>query len=290
MDRRAVLANHPCFSKSAHGRRGRIHLPVAPECNVRCGFCVRKFDCVNESRPGVTSRILTPVEALDRVRAVAGRSGNLGAVGIAGPGDPLANEATFETFRLLRREFADLVFCVSTNGLALAARLPELLDAGVHSLTVTINAALPETAEEIYRWAVVDGERLRGRDAAEAVLERQWAGLYAAIRAGLVVKVNTVWVPGVNDDEVPMVAQVAGDAGAVLHNVIPVIPQGRFRDVVPPSPFEVHGMRKRCEGFVSQMTHCRQCRADACGLIGEDRDMDTEALYAALGDDYEQVG
>jgi len=288
-DARSIAANHPCFSKSAHGRRSRIHLPVAPACNVACGFCDRRFDCVNESRPGVTSRVLTPAEAVVRVRAVAERTGDLGAVGIAGPGEPLANEATYETFRLLRREFADVVFCVSTNGLLLAERLPELLEAGVRSLTVTINAALPETAETIYRTALLGGRRLVGLEAAEEILRRQWAGLNAATAAGLVVKVNTVWVPGVNDEEVPLIAQVAGEAGAVLHNVIPVIPQAAYAHVRPPSPADIHAIRARCGGFVDQMTHCRQCRADACGRLGEDRDMETEAVYAVLGDEYEMA-
>ena len=72
---RLVMANHPCFSRDAHKRAGRIHLPVAPECNIQCGYCVRKFDCVNESRPGVASTILTPSQAIERVRAVVERGG-----------------------------------------------------------------------------------------------------------------------------------------------------------------------------------------------------------------------
>ena len=55
---------HPCFSEEAHHRFGRAHLPVAPACNLQCRYCVRKFDCANESRPGVTSRVLSPEQAL----------------------------------------------------------------------------------------------------------------------------------------------------------------------------------------------------------------------------------
>ncbi len=60
---------HPCFGGD-HNKAGRIHLPVAPGCNIKCGFCERKFDCANESRPGVTSKILTPTQAVERVRLV----------------------------------------------------------------------------------------------------------------------------------------------------------------------------------------------------------------------------
>jgi len=63
---------HPCFNVAAKGSFGRVHLPVAPTCNIKCNFCDRRSDCVNESRPGVTSSVLEPDQALrylDRVLA-----------------------------------------------------------------------------------------------------------------------------------------------------------------------------------------------------------------------------
>ena len=93
------IQSHPCFSKEAMHRFGRIHLSVAPKCNIQCNYCIRDFDCVNESRPGVTSQVLSSIEALERVHDVMDRLDNIRTVGIAGPGEPLANEETFETFR-----------------------------------------------------------------------------------------------------------------------------------------------------------------------------------------------
>lgn len=288
---RLVMANHPCFSKGAHARSGRIHLPVAPECNIQCGYCVRKYDCVNESRPGVASTVLTPLEALERVEAVVERSGGeIAAVGIAGPGDPLANEATFETLDLVRRAYPEAILCVSTNGLALPERVGDLVAVGVRSLTVTINAVMPETADAVYAWVSgPGGERLKGIDGAHRLLERQWDGLARAVRAGLVVKVNSVLIPGVNDMELPAVAMLAAECGAHLSNILPLIPQARFRATKPPGPADIHAARAACGEYLSQMTHCSQCRADACGLIGNDRDMETETLMARLGDDYCEV-
>ena len=59
-----VEAGHPCFDTKARQRWARVHLPVAPACNVSCNFCDRRFDCPNESRPGVTSVLLAPWQAL----------------------------------------------------------------------------------------------------------------------------------------------------------------------------------------------------------------------------------
>lgn len=286
---RHVLANHPCFSEAAHQTGGRIHLPVAPECNVQCGYCVRKYDCVNESRPGVASVVLTPTEALERVEAVVERTGDIAVIGVAGPGDPLANEETFATLDLVRRRYPTKLGCVSTNGLALPDRVSDLAAAGVRSITVTINAVMPETAAEIYLWVRgPHGRRLRGIEAGRYLIERQWEGLRLAVKAGLVVKVNSVLIPDVNDLELPAVAHLAAEYGAYKHNILPLIPQNKFRGYAPPTADQIHEARAASGEYLAQMTHCKQCRADACGLIGKDRDMETETLLARLGDAYEE--
>lgn len=95
------IQEHPCYSEKASHTFGRAHLPVAPKCNIQCNYCVRKFDCVNESRPGVTSEVLDPQKAFEKVRDIINEYPYIKVIGIAGPGDPLDNEETFETFRLV---------------------------------------------------------------------------------------------------------------------------------------------------------------------------------------------
>ena len=82
------VGEHPCFSRGAHFQYGRLHLPVAPSCNIQCAYCDRRFDCPNESRPGVSSTILTPEQALQRVEQALCQAPELRVIGIAGPGDP----------------------------------------------------------------------------------------------------------------------------------------------------------------------------------------------------------
>lgn len=277
---------HPCFSEEAHTRFGRVHLPVAPACNIQCRYCIRKFDCANESRPGITSRVLTPDEAVDRTRALIERSDRLSVVGIAGPGDPLVNAPTFVTLRNINWEYPDLTLCVSTNGLLLPDRLDQLIAAGVRSLTVTINAVSSGIAEKIYSWIIYRSRRYEGKEAAELLLANQWRGLENAIDAGLIVKVNTVLIPGVNDDEIPRIAEQAGKLGADIMNILPLIPQAEFGRLARPSHAELGKMREKCRPFIPQMTHCKQCRADACGILGEDKDMELEVLMARIGEEY----
>ena len=50
------VKNHPCYSEEAHHHYARMHVAVAPACNIQCNYCNRKYDCSNESRPGVVSQ------------------------------------------------------------------------------------------------------------------------------------------------------------------------------------------------------------------------------------------
>lgn len=282
MMRMKAQTDHPCFGGD-HQKAGRLHLPVAPGCNIKCGFCERKFDCANESRPGVTSRVLLPDEALERVRLVRRHmetqgGARLKVVGIAGPGDPLANEKTFATFRLVKQAFPELMLCLSTNGLLLEERLDEIVDLGVHSLTVTINALTAETGGKVYEWIRLDGRRLSGAEGAAVLLERQLAEVAAAARAGLMVKINHVYIPGISDHETLDLAVRVRELGATMMNIIPVIPLGLFKKIEPPSEAVMEMVRNQAELILSQARHCKQCRADAAGVVG--RDIDLEALHA----------
>src|SRR5512147_636873 len=109
----SVIDRHPCFNRGAHAKYGRLHLPVAPRCNIQCRYCVRKYDCVNESRPGVASLVLSAVEAMERVRAVVERDGRLGVIGVAGPGDALANPASLQVLGMVDAEFPEVTLCLS---------------------------------------------------------------------------------------------------------------------------------------------------------------------------------
>lgn len=281
-----ILKTHPCFSEEAHHKFGRIHLPVAPHCNIQCRYCIRKYDCANESRPGITSKVLSPREALVRVRAVVERNENISVIGIAGPGDPLANDATFETMTAIHEEFPELVLCISTNGLALPDRIEELMRSGVRSITITINAATPAVAERIYSWVSYKGKRYAGKEAAQRIVANQWRGLINAVDAGFIVKVNTVLIPGINDAEIPLIAWGAGERGADIMNIMPLIPQAEFADLSRPSRETIEKKRKECSAHIHQMSHCKQCRADACGILGEDKDMELEVLNARIGEEY----
>ncbi|OKY78433.1 MAG: Radical SAM superfamily enzyme [Candidatus Methanohalarchaeum thermophilum] len=265
------ISKHPCFSEKACNRFGRIHLPVAPKCNIQCNYCLRKYDCVNESRPGVTSKVLSPEEALERVDEAMDKFHYIKVIGVAGPGEPLFNEETFKTYELVSEKYPEKIYCISTNGLLLSEKLEELKKLGVSTITVTVNAIDPEIAKDVYSHIYYQGKKYTGKKAAEILLEKQLEGIEKAIELGMILKVNTVYIPGVNEDHIPEVAKKIGDIGVYLHNIIPLIPQYKFSEKEPPTPEEKEEMKEKCSDYVRQMEHCRQCRSDACGKLGEDK-------------------
>ncbi|MGV7004986.1 nitrogenase cofactor biosynthesis protein NifB [Desulfovibrio sp. QI0442] len=269
--------SHPCFSCGACATSARLHLPIAPKCNLSCNYCLRKYDCVNESRPGVTTAVLTPAQAFDHFMKVKRDMPNLTVVGIAGPGDTLANpEETFRTLEMIRKEDPNITFCMSTNGLALPEYVEDMKRVGVSHATVTINAVDPAIGAQIYKFAMYRGKRYTGETAAALLLANQMAGLRALSQAGIVSKVNTVLLKGINDGHIPQVVETARELGAVMTNIMQLIPvKGSVFENMPlVSNKELMDMRRSCEPTLKQMYHCKQCRADAVGLLGDDKSIE----------------
>jgi len=264
-----IVATHPCFGTKAHHHFGRIHLPVAPRCNIMCAYCNRRFDCPNESRPGVTSRVMTPSEAVQWAKEHVNEDPRITVAGIAGPGDPLCNDETYETLRLLKKQLPHLTLCLSTNGLLLESRVEELVNLGITNVTITINAVDATIGSKVYLLALSRGKRIVGRQATEMIIQRQLDGLSAAVEKGIFVKVNTVLIPGINDNHVTEIAAAIKQRGAFMMNILPLIPAGSLRHIAPPNPTILNTARNRCGFFLPQMRHCRQCRADAVGLLDQ---------------------
>ena len=287
-DLKAMLETHPCYNECAHRKFARMHLPVAPRCNIQCNYCNRKYDCTNESRPGVTSEVLTPKQAVDKVRYVKERVPYLSVIGIAGPGDPLANEETFQTLELLKKEFPEMTLCLSTNGLNLPENVDRLNALGVKFVTVTMNAVDAEVASKMYEFVRYQGTKYQGIEAAEILVKKQQEGIRKASEAGMLVKVNSVLVPGINSDHLPEVAKRAKELGAYIVNILPLIPVPgtKFESMRAPTSKERKRLQDECEVDIRQMRHCRQCRADAIGLLGEDRS--AEFAHITCGEEREE--
>jgi nitrogen fixation protein NifB len=272
------VKDHPCYSEEAHHYFARMHVAVAPACNIQCNYCNRKYDCANESRPGVVSEKLTPEQAVRKIVAVANEVPQLSVLGIAGPGDACYDwRNTRATFTAVAAQIPDIKLCLSTNGLSLPDHIDEIAALAVDHVTITINTVDPEIGTKIYPWIYFAGKRWTGIEASRILLERQMLGLEMLVARGILVKVNSVMIPGINDAHLPEVNRVVKEKGAFLHNIMPLISDpahGTHFGLTGqrgPDAAELKALQDQLAGGAALMRHCRQCRADAVGLLGEDR-------------------
>lgn len=265
LDRETVFKEHPCFGPCKQNK-GRIHLPVAPGCNIECRFCDRKIN-EDEQRPGVTSTVLEPEEAAHFIDLALEKCPEITVVGIAGPGDTLATDRALKTFRLIKDKYPKLIKCMSTNGLLLDEKADEVIEL-IDTLTVTVNAVDPEIEAKINNRIAYHGKIYTGTEAAEILIKNQLSGIRKVSKAGTLVKVNTVLVPGINDKHIEDVAATVKTAGASIYNIIPLIPQNEMKDLSAPTCEELYKARSDAEIYINVFRHCQHCRADACGVPG----------------------
>ncbi|MDS0526893.1 nitrogenase cofactor biosynthesis protein NifB [Clostridium sp. SHJSY1] len=267
---------HPCFSCSSAHKYARMHLPIAPKCNVSCNYCLRKYDCPNESRPGVTTEVLSPKEAFEKYKYVKSKMDNLKVVGIAGPGDALANfDEVKKTLTLIKEYDDEVTFCLSTNGLMLPFYAQQLIDLGVTHVTITINAVDSTITAKVYKYINYLGITYTGVEGAQILLNNQLSGLKYLTDRGIICKVNIVMLKGINDHHIEEVTKKVKEHGASITNIMQMIPvKGSVFENMPlVSNKEIKDLRDKCGEHISQMYHCKQCRADAIGLLGDDQSL-----------------
>ena len=268
-----MTGNHPCFHAEAKGRFGRVHLPVAASCNIRCAYCRRDHACPNENRPGVASELLSPAAALERLESALARMPYISVAGIAGPGDAFCDpEPSLETFELIRRKYPEIALCVSSNGLNVKDSIGALRELYVRFVTITVNTLDPIIGARLYKRVRFAGKVLTGEPAAQLLIERQLEAISLLKAAGITVKVNAVVVPGVNDEHLPFLAGRMGRMGVDLMNLLPIIPVPGtdMAHIVPPPPSRVRRLREKAERHLPMMHHCMRCRSDAAGLLREE--------------------
>lgn len=268
-----LAKTHPCLGGEAHFKYGRIHLPVSPACNIQCKFCKRGFN-KSEIRPGVSSLLLSPEEAVKTVRKALTLCPEIKVVGIAGPGDTLATDHALETFRLVKKEFPNLINCLSTNGLRLAEEAEKIVEAGVQTITVTVNAIDPKIQKDICSFIIDEnGNKLVGEEGAKKLIDAQLKGIKKISELGVIVKINSVLLPGINDKHIKEIARVTKELGASILNIIPLIPQNELSHLEAPTCELLDKCRGQAGGYIDVFRHCKHCRADACGVPGKNQDI-----------------
>ena len=182
-----------------------LRVSVTDRCDFRCVYCMA------EEMSFLPKAELLTLEELDRVCSAFVGLG-VQKLRLTG-GEPLVRRNIMTLFGSLGRHLGTGALdelTLTTNGSQLARYAGELRDCGVRRVNVSLDTLDPAKFTEITR---------RGR--LEVVLD----GLAAAKAAGLAVKINTVALRGVNDDEFDDLVAWCGEQGLDLV-FIEVMPMG----------------------------------------------------------------
>ncbi len=101
------------------------------------------------------------------------------------------------------------------------------------------------------------------------IIEKQFNGIRKVLDAGLFVKVNTVLIPGMNDQYMTELALHLRGTGVKLMNIMPLIPSGKMKNIRAPTCDELIKARQNCEEIIPQFYLRKQCRADMMFIPGD---------------------
>ena len=263
-----------------------LRVSVTDRCDFRCVYCM------SEHMTFLPKKDLLTLEELDRLCSTFVAKG-VKKLRITG-GEPLVRKNVMWLFRAMSRHLASGALdelTLTTNGSQLPKYARELADAGVRRINVSLDTLKPDRFQAITRWG----------DSSQVM-----AGIDAADKAGLKIKLNAVALKGVNEDEFDDLIRFAHGRGMDL-TLIEAMPMGeidgdRTEQYLPLSivrarlmdrwtlvdiPYRTGGPARYVEveetggrvGFITPMTHnfCESCNRVRLTCTG--------TLYMCLGQD-----
>jgi GTP 3',8-cyclase len=261
-----------------------LRVSVTDRCDLRCVYCM------SEDMAFLPKRDLLSLEELDRLCSAFIARG-VRKLRLTG-GEPLVRRDLMNLIRSLSRHLGTGALdelTLTTNGTLLAKYAAELADCGIRRINVSLDTLDPGRYRAITRW----GD-----------LGKVLAGLDAAQRAGLQMKLNAVALRDVNEDEIPDLIRFAhardidvtlievmplGDVGA--HRADQYLPLSLVRTrleerfTLTPVPYRTGGPARYVRiaetggrlGFITPMSHnfCESCNRVRVTCTGQ--------FYTCLG-------
>ena len=263
-----------------------LRVSVTDRCDLRCVYCMSE-DMVKQQK-----KDLLTLEELDRLCSIFVELG-VRKLRLTG-GEPLVRRNVMSLIQSLGRHLktGDLEeLTLTTNGTRLAEFADQLVDAGMKRINVSLDTLDADRFKTITRW----GD-----------LNKVLAGLEAAKKAGLAVKINTVAMRNFNDQDIDRMVEWCGQQGFDL-TFIETMPMGdidgdRTAQYMPlslvraklqeswtldetdyqtggPARYTICRETGQRVGFITPMTHnfCESCNRVRLTCTG--------TLYMCLGQD-----
>ncbi len=181
-----------------------VRLSVTDRCDLRCRYCM------SERMQFLPGRELLTFDQIERLTDALVERG-VRRVRLTG-GEPLVRRGIGELVRSLGARIGRGLdeLTITTNGTQLARFAPQIFEAGVRRINVSLDSLDPDRFRHITR---------------HGDLSRILAGIAAAKAAGLAVKINMVALAGLNEDEIPLMLAWCVEQGLDL-TLIETMPLG----------------------------------------------------------------
>jgi GTP 3',8-cyclase len=179
-------------------RFGRVHdslrISVTDRCNIRC------FYCMPEQVEFLPRKELLTFEEIERLVRVAAALG-VTKIRLTG-GEPLVRSQLWKLIQQIVAVPGIKDVALTTNGILLAEQAPQLLQAGLKRLNVSLDALNPEVFERITRRKGLD-QVLNGISTAQKVGFRN-------------IRINAVSIKNLTESEIVPLAKFAREKGLIL--------------------------------------------------------------------------
>ena len=164
-----------------HGRKvNYLRVSVTERCNFRCQYCMpeKPFSWVPKEN------LLSYEDLFEFIKV--GIDKGIDKIRITG-GEPLLRKGLDEFIKMIAQYKAGIDLALTTNGFLLKDTAQALKDAGLKRINISLDSLKPEVAHHMAK-----------KDVLKTVIE----GIDFANSIGLKIKINTVLIRGINDDEI----------------------------------------------------------------------------------------
>jgi Predicted Fe-S oxidoreductases len=233
-----------------------MQLNVAPTCNMLCNFCSKGNDCIcNGNDPSYWSKVMTPRQAANWAVSTTAKDKRVKVIKIVGPGEPLCNSQTFEVLKRLNDSLSNCVFSIATNGLLLEEKLDELLKLNVKMVDISINAVNEKSIKRLYSKLITNGNIVANPvEVTEVLKARQLNGMRKCAEYGIQIKINTVYFPGINDDDILEIAMLGKKCGVKSMCLISCFPGGKMTKIEMPSFDSMISLQRQVSRILSDVS------------------------------------
>lgn len=262
---------HSCFNTGESDiGYGRIHVPIAKICKMRCKYCNYMIDGnVNintDNRPGASTFIINDKEDIKNyLKEKTKIYPNIEVIGVSGPGDPLDNIETLEILNdIMNENYNNYKLCICSCGYNynnVVDRVKKLNK--LEYLTLTINTFNVDKMKLLYR-SVEDG-LLK----ASEIIEQQKNIIKDMKNRNVKIKINTIYIPNINDKEINEMYNVLLEYGVDCFNLLPLRQINDQFNYDKNTYFEdfKNKVKELKELGYPMINKCSQCTSSACGKI-----------------------